>query len=265
LTQLSDGCLWISGVPLSSKAVRGFRCIRHGKMKQKTTGLSQRYVAALRKHLKEGTRATLQAALALGQRAAAFGLDTSELALIHERALAALEPGDIEQTKRRQSFFTVAVSTIVETHRDARMSGVNLNRLNELLGRCTTEMAATNRQLQRTVIGRKLEEAAFKKSGQHHEKCLAESLRLQKHLQRLAHRVLTTQEDQRTRLSHELQNEIAQTLLGINVRLLSLKQEARSNTKGLKNEIASAQRLVVESARSVRRFARQLEIHPLAP
>ena len=37
-------------------------------------------------------------------------------------------------------------------------------------------------------------------------------------------------------------------MLGINVRLLSLKQEARNNTKGLKNEIASTQRLVVKSA-----------------
>ena len=55
----------------------------------------------------------------------------------------------------------------------------------------------------------------------------------------------------------ELQDEIAQTLLGINVRLLSLKQEARNNTKGLKNEIASTQRLVVKSAKSVRRVARE--------
>jgi hypothetical protein len=46
-------------------------------------------------------------------------------------------------------------------------------------------------------------------------------------------------------------------LLGINVRLLSLKREARRNTKGFKNEIASTQRLVVKSAESVRRVARE--------
>lgn len=38
----------------------------------------------------------------------------------------------------------------------------------------------------------------------------------------------------------------------------SLKWEAQGNAKGLKNEIASPQRLVVKSARSVRRFACEL-------
>jgi hypothetical protein len=49
-------------------------------------------------------------------------------------------------------------------------------------------------------------------------------------------------------------------LLGINVRLLAMKQKARSSTRGLKNEIASTQRLVVKSAKSVRRFARELNL-----
>ena len=87
---------------------------------------------------------------------------------------------------------------------------------------------------------------------------LKESLELQKRLRQLTHQVLAAQEDERKKISRELQDEIAQTLLGINVRLLSLKQEARSNTKGLKNEIASTQRLVVKSARSVRQVARKI-------
>ena len=77
---------------------------------------------------------------------------------------------------------------------------------------------------------------------------------LQKHLRQLAHRVPLAQEEERKKISHELQDEIAQTLLGINVRLVSLKQEARSNTRGLKNEIASTQRLVLHSARSSMAF-----------
>jgi signal transduction histidine kinase len=66
------------------------------------------------------------------------------------------------------------------------------------------------------------------------------------------------QEDERKSISVELHDEIAQTLLGINVRLLSLKQEARVNHKGLKKEIAGTQRLVVKSVKSVRRVAREL-------
>jgi signal transduction histidine kinase len=99
-------------------------------------------------------------------------------------------------------------------------------------------------------------EAALKKSGEHYSKLLKDSLQLQEDLRQLTHQMLAAQEDERRKISVELQDEIAQTLLGINVRLVSLKQEARSNTQGLKNEIASTQRLVVKSTESVRQAAR---------
>jgi signal transduction histidine kinase len=111
--------------------------------------------------------------------------------------------------------------------------------------------------LQRGVIRRKVMEEAFERSGRHHRKSMEESLQLQKRLRQLTHRVLATQEDERAMISRELQNQTAQTLLGINVRLLSLKQESRSNTKGIRNEIASTQRLVAKSARSVQQAARE--------
>jgi signal transduction histidine kinase len=236
-------------------------------MKQKLIGLSQRYVAALRKHLNLGTRASLEPALVLGRRSAALGFETIELARIHERALLTLElsGGNKEQIERAQGFFAKAVAPTGEAPRRTRTSKATLNRLNKLLSRCTMQLAATNRQLQGSIVERKLREEAFEKSGRRHDKCLAKSLRLQKHLRELTHRMLAAQEAERTKLSHELQDDIAQTLLGVNVRLFTLKQEGRSNTEGLKNEIANAQRLVVESAKSVRRFARELEIHQPAP
>jgi signal transduction histidine kinase len=232
---------------------------RHTDMKQKLISLSQRYVVALRKHLKPGSRANLQPALKLGRQAVILGLETLEVARIHERALAACESSDGKDglAKRAEIFFTEAIAPIVETHRAARQSRNELNRLNGTLDRRTAELVATNQQLQRGIIRRKNVEAALKKSGQHYAKLLKESLQLQESLRRLAHQVLAAQEDERKKISLELQNEIAQTLLGINVRLLSLKQEARSNTKGLRNEIASTQQLVVKSAKSVRRVARE--------
>ena len=232
-------------------------------MQQKSTGLSQLYVTALRKHLAAGSRASLQPALRLGCRAVALGLETLGLARIHERAVATLElpSGKNGFLKRAEIFFSEAVTPILETHRAARRSKLELNRLNMALDRRTEELAATDRQLQRGVARRKSMEDAAGKSREHHRKCLEESLELEKHLRQLTHRVLAAQEDERHKISHELQDEIAQTLLGINVRLLSLKQKARSNTKGLKHEIASTQRLVVKSARFVQRFARELNIH----
>jgi len=228
-------------------------------MKQKLNGFSQRYVTALRKHLKQGPRASLQPALGLGRRAVALGLETLELAGIHERALVTLELSKSKNglMKRAEIFFTETITPIVETHRAAWQTKVHLSRLKETLGQRTEELAATERQLQRGVVRRKVMEDAAEKSGQHHKKCLEESLALQKRLRQLTHQVLAAHEDERKKISRELQDEIGQTLLGINVRLLSLKQEARNNTKGLKNKIASTQRLVVKSAKSVRRVARE--------
>jgi signal transduction histidine kinase len=99
------------------------------------------------------------------------------------------------------------------------------------------------------------------KPGSSQAKVLKESLKLQKQLRQLTHSVLVAQENEREKLSHELRDEIAQTLLALNVRLLLLKQTARNKAGGLKNEIASAQRLVVKSATLVRRLARTLDNH----
>jgi signal transduction histidine kinase len=231
-------------------------------MKQKLNGLSRRYTTVLRKHLKQGARASLQPAVNLGRQAVALGLETLDLARMHEQALATLvifddkSYGEDRKTKWAEIFFAEAISPIVETHRAARQSKLDLKRLNETLNQRTQELAVTNRQLRRGIIRRKSVEAALKKSGEHYARLLRESLQLQEGLRQLTHQVLASQEEERRKISLELQNEIAQTLLGINVRLISLKKEARSNTLGLKNEIASTQRLVVKSATSVRKVAR---------
>jgi signal transduction histidine kinase len=228
-------------------------------MKQSRSGFSQQYVTALRIHLKQGLRASLLPALELGRRAVGLGLETLELARIHERALATLEPSNRKngRLKRAELFFSEALTPIVETHRAARQSRTHLSRLKAALGQRTEELAATNRQLQRGIIRRKVMEETAGQIGHHHQKCLEESLQLQKRLRQLTHRVLAGQEAERRNISQELQNEIAQTLLGINVRLLSLKQQARTNTKGLKSGIATTKQLVATSVRCVRRFARE--------
>ena len=140
-------------------------------MKKNTINLSQRYVAALEKNLKQGPQASLQPALELGREAVALGLETLELARIHEQALAALELSNAKNgfTKLAGIFFTEANTPIVETHRTARQGKVHLNRLKETLGQRTEELAAANRQLQRGVVRRKVMEDAAEKNGKHHE------------------------------------------------------------------------------------------------
>jgi len=236
-------------------------------MKQKhLIRLSQQYETALEKLLKQGPGGNLQPALALGRAVVALGMDTLDLARIHDRALASLGLTDVANALTRLAglFFAEANTVVEQTHRAARASRDSLHRVSKALDRRTEELATSNRRVHRGIIRRKVMADAFEKSGRHSHQCLEESLKLQKLLRQLTHRALAAQEDERKKISQELQDEIAQTLLGINVRLLSLKQNARTNNGGIKKEIASTQRLVLQSAGTVRRFARGLTSRKLA-
>jgi signal transduction histidine kinase len=230
------------------------------KLKSELARLSLRYATALRKHLRKGSRTSLQTALRLGSDALALGLGRLELARIHEKAFIVIDPTSRKQAiiKRAENFFTKASTRMMEVHHGGPLHKMTLKRLKHMTSRRAAELKTTNRELQQSIVQRKAKENEFQQNGKHQNKCLGEALELQKSLRRGSHRVLAAQEDQRKKISHELQDEIAQTLVGINVRLLSLRMKARSKFKGIKNEIASTQRLVVESAKSVRRFARKL-------
>jgi len=234
-------------------------------MKRKLSGLSRRYVAALRTHLKQGRRADLLPAVGLGHRAVVLGVETLAMARIHERALAALDiaADKLAQLRRAEVFFAEAITPIVDTHRAARQSRSDLSRVNATLDRRTAELAASNHQLQRGILRRKNVETALKKSGEHYTKLLKDSLQLPDGLRHLTHKILLAQEKERQTLSQQLQNEIAQTLLGIQVRLLSLKTAAKGSPATLAKEIAGTQRLVEESVQAINRFARELDIRTL--
>lgn len=235
-------------------------------MKSQLIGMSQRYLAALRKNLRPGggIAAAGQAAVRLGHEAVARGLETLELAQMHQHALLALAMPQSKpaRLKRAELFFTTANALIEETHRAARQGKVTLRRLKTQLAQRTTELAVTHRQLQQGEAQRQRVQRASAKTSKEQARYLAESLQLQTLLRKLTHRVLAAQEDERLKISHELQDEIAQTLVGIQVRLLTLKHEARGDTKHLKNQIAKAQQMVVNSAKSVRQFARRLKSPP---
>jgi signal transduction histidine kinase len=229
-------------------------------MKRKLLAISKRYAAALQKHLRPGPVRGLDPALRMGRQAAALGLDTLELARMHEQALTVLKIGQSKIKLKRQAelFFSEALIPIVETHRAGRQSKKDLSRLQATLNHRDQQLATTNRQLQQGIVHRKSVEAALKRNGEHYAILLRESLELQEGLRQLAHRLMTAQEEEKKNISRQLQDQIAQTLLGINVRLISLKQEARTNNKNLKNEIASTQRLVAKSAKSFQRVASAL-------
>jgi signal transduction histidine kinase len=233
-------------------------------MKRQLLALSRRYQVALQRHLQRPP-SRVQPAHRLGQQAVTLGLETLDLARIHKAALATLAPGGSssarDQTvKRAGVFFTEAITPIEKTHRAGMECAARLDQQNKTLTRRTAQLAAANQQLKKGISRRKTAEDALKKSERHHTKLLRESHHLQKHLQQLIHRILSAQENERRKISHDLRDEIAQTLLGINVRLLGLKKGATARPGGLAKEIATTQRLVEKSVKSINRFAREFRV-----
>jgi len=193
-----------------------------------------------------------------------MGLETLDLARIHEQALIALMPpsrasGAKDGTvKRAQTFFVEALTRIEETHRAAMEANVHLNRLNRTLRRRTVELAAMNGQLKEEILRRHAVEKALKKSEQHYSRLLEQSRHMEERLRHLSRQILSAQEEERRRISRELHDEVAQVLTGINLHLATLKKEATANTKDIKRKITHTQRLVEKSVNIVHRFAGQL-------
>jgi hypothetical protein len=89
------------------------------------TRLSRRYSAALRRQLQLKPGASLRPAESLGRGALAAGLDSLDLAMIHEEALITLLPPGLssrnshETIRRGASFLVAALTPIENAHRTA--------------------------------------------------------------------------------------------------------------------------------------------------
>ena len=233
-------------------------------VKRKSSGLSRHYQVALRQYLKQGPGATLQPAARVGRQAVVLGVETLDLALIHEQTLIAqvLPIGSATARerimKRAGTFFAAAILPMEETHRSVLEANIHLNRLNQTLNQRTAELAASNRELKREIAQRLVVEETLRQSEQHYSQLLEQSRRLQEQLRHLSRQLLSAQEEERKKISRELHDVIAQVLTGINVRLATLKTEAAVNTKGFSRNISRTQRLVEKSVDLVHQFAREL-------
>jgi len=232
-------------------------------MKARLVDLARRYLAALREHVQRGERAALQAAHGLGLRAVAMGLETLDIARIHETAMAELTSPDRStfgrgaRIERAGRFFAEVIIPIEKTHRTALDADASVIRLSQRLRRRTAESVASTRLLKRSIAQRKAAEQALERSKKHLSKLLDESRRLEKLLRRLTCDVLSAQESEQKKVSRRLRDVIAQTLLGIELRLASLRKSEGATTKIFKKEIAGAQRLMRQSVKAIHRFARE--------
>jgi signal transduction histidine kinase len=120
------------------------------------------------------------------------------------------------------------------------------------------DMADTNLGLNREIVRRQTVEQNLKKSDQSQGRLLKQARHMQGQLRHLSHQILQAQEEERLRISRDLHDEIAQTLVGINVQLSTLTREAAGAPKGLQQKIARTQQMLEKSVEKVHLFARKL-------
>ena len=233
-------------------------------METKRESLSRRYQVALKKYLEQGKRTRPQSADRLGREALDMELETLDLARIHEQALASLiTTGNLTWSKatmikRAQAFFVEALTRIETTHRSAMEANLQLKELNQTLHLRSKTLATKNRELKQEITERRTAEKALRQSEKNYTLLLKQSEQMQEQLKRLSRQVLAAQEEERMRISHELHDEVAQVMTGINLHLTTLKKEAATTTKDLQTTIARTQSLVEKSVDIVHRFAGQL-------
>jgi len=233
-------------------------------MNGKRTELSRLYQLALRQQLAQGLSADLEPARALGRYAMSLGLETLDMARIHEIALVSLVlPTYSSSTNnslmgRAGLFFAEAITPIEQTHRGAREANAHLNQIVKTLSQRTLELATSVEELKQEILQRKVVEDSLRASELSAGLLLEKSQQMQEELRHLSRQLLFVQEEERRKISRELHDVIAQTLTSINVRLAGLKAESASSTTELHKQITSTQRLVEKSVDIVHRFAREL-------
>jgi len=233
-------------------------------MKAKSTALYRAYLEALRVYLQPGCPSDLSQARSIGERAVKRGIETLDLARIHTEALLRVVlPHYSARTSdgmvtRASAFFAEAITPLEETHRGAREANAHMKTIIGTLTRRTGELAASNEELRQEIVQRKAVEKSLRTSELTSSQLLEKSRQMQDELRYLSHRLLSVQEEERKRISRELHDVIAQTLAGINLRLVTLKSQATANAKGLHQKISITQQLVQKSVDIVHRFARDL-------
>lgn len=229
--------------------------------------LPARYAAALHAYVRHSDDADFTTAHELGDEALASELSTLDMAKIHDQALASVITADHppeatnELTATASRFFNEAITAIEQTHPGALASAVDLKAVTDSLDQRSSDLEHSQREVKREAGDRKTAESALATSKVAAQALLEESLRLETHLKDTAQQILTANEDERKRMSLQLQDEIAQTLLGIHARLLALKMEVSANNDLVAQEISVTQLLVEESTETIRRYARELGLH----
>lgn len=107
----------------------------------------------------------------------------------------------------------------------------------------------------RNITENKRADEAIRQSEEHYRELFHEAYQMQQNLRRLSDRVLQVQEQERTRLSRELHDEVGQALTAVSIHLAVLKRELAPDQEGLREKTDSTQRMLQRTMEAVHRFA----------
>lgn len=201
--------------------------------------LSEAYLAAVRAYVLQGQGDDRVSARAIGQIAFKLEGNSSDLAKLHELSLALFALPRYAGTDEDQ-----LITRATEFHTQA------VSALEAGKGLMGGDPFAH------------IEEPEFHPSAEDLAILLDKSRLLEERLQEHARKIMASNEVERKQLSLLLQDEIAQTLLGLQMTLLSLNKDTATNHDILLDEINTTQRLVRESVQTITRFAREFDILP---
>ncbi len=122
------------------------------------------------------------------------------------------------------------------------------------------DLANSNRDLQQGITERITAEAALESSERVSSRLLNESRLLEQQLKDMTRQIMSVDEVERKKMSLQLHDDIGQTLLGIYMRLLTLKKQMVARHEELTQEIATTQRLVEAAVKTINQFAHEFGI-----
>jgi len=236
---------------------------RNLSMKKSPSDFAELYQEALRSQLEIGARLNPVLIEKISSQIRAAGVSKLNLPKLHERYLVVDLLPNYESKKRTALIRTAGkFFAAVIAGSGAEKSGVTdttrLHKTIKLLSARTVELAASNRNLSHEIIQRKKAETASRKSEMALLKSLQQSDLLKDQLRGLSRQILSVQEEERKKISRELHDVVAQALLGINVRLATLRREMSIHSKDLDGNILRTQKMIMKSANMVHQFAREL-------
>ena len=226
--------------------------------------LSADYGTALRLHDRD-TEAHLLKARQLGAAAVEMDLSTLDLAKIHDAAMTDLlssptSPGrEVITTTRAAIFFNEALTPIEKTHRIALEAAAELHGIHTDLDQRTKDLAASQREVVREKKERKTAERALRTGEETATELLRDSRMLEEELREMTRQTLSAAESERERMSLHLQDDIAQAMIGIQVRLLALKKSVSMSHENIAEQISTTESLMAQSVKMISSFANAID------